>query len=36
VVLTNSFNGPEVYQQLILDVIGGTHPALAWVNSYRP
>jgi len=36
VILTNSFNGPEVYRQIILDAIGGTHPAFAWVNSYRP
>lgn len=36
VVLTNSFYGPEVYGQLIPGAIGETHPAFAWVNSYRP
>jgi CubicO group peptidase (beta-lactamase class C family) len=36
VVLTNSFNGPQVYRQVIPEAIGETHPAFAWVNSYRP
>jgi hypothetical protein len=36
VVLTNSFNGPGVYRQIIMDVFGGEHPAFDWVNSYRP
>jgi CubicO group peptidase (beta-lactamase class C family) len=36
VVLTNSFYGPQVYGQIIPIAIGETHPAFAWVNSYRP
>jgi hypothetical protein len=36
VVLTNSFNGPQVYGEIIPDALGETHPAFAWVNSYRP
>jgi CubicO group peptidase (beta-lactamase class C family) len=36
VVLTNSFNGPQVYARVIPSAIGETHPAFAWVNSYRP
>ena len=36
VVLTNSFNGPDVYAPIISSATGGTHPAFAWVSSYRP
>jgi CubicO group peptidase (beta-lactamase class C family) len=36
VVLTNSFNGPKVYQEIVPAAIGGVHPSLAWVQSYRP
>jgi CubicO group peptidase (beta-lactamase class C family) len=36
VVLTNSFNGPKVYRDIVPAAIGGEHPALAWVEKYRP
>jgi CubicO group peptidase (beta-lactamase class C family) len=36
VVLTNSFNGPEAYRKIVPQALGGSHPALAWVRSYRP
>jgi CubicO group peptidase (beta-lactamase class C family) len=36
VVLTNSFNGPKVYRDIVPAAIGGEHPALAWVDRYRP
>ena len=36
VILTNSFNGPKVYREIVPKAIGGNHPAFAWVNSYRP
>ena len=36
VVLTNSFNGPKVYREIVPRAIGGNHPAFAWVNAYRP
>ena len=36
VVFTNSFNGPQAYGQIIPNAIGETHPAFAWVSSYRP
>jgi CubicO group peptidase (beta-lactamase class C family) len=36
VILTNSFNGPKVYKEIVPRAIGGDHPAFAWVNSYRP
>jgi putative ABC transport system permease protein len=35
VVLTNSFNGPNVYQDIVPAAIGGEHPSLEWVRSYR-
>ena len=34
VVLTNSFNGPRVYREIVPAAIGGKHPALAWVEKY--
>jgi CubicO group peptidase (beta-lactamase class C family) len=36
VVLTNSFNGPKVYREIVPQAIGGNHPALSWVESYHP
>ncbi len=36
VILTNSFNGPKVYREIVPRAIGGNHPAFAWVNAYRP
>jgi CubicO group peptidase (beta-lactamase class C family) len=36
VVLTNSFNGPSAYREIVPAAIGGEHPALAWVEEYRP
>jgi len=36
VVLTNSFNGPKAYRETVPQAIGGEHPALAWVERYRP
>jgi hypothetical protein len=35
VVLTNSFNGPRAYRDIIPVVIGGEHPALARIEKYR-
>lgn len=35
VVLTNSFNGPKVYQEIVPAAVGGVHPSIAWVQSYR-
>lgn len=35
VVLTNSFNGPKVYREIVPRAISGKHPAFAWVNGYR-
>jgi CubicO group peptidase (beta-lactamase class C family) len=36
VVLTNSFHGPNTYQRIISDLLGGDHPAFSWVDKYRP
>ncbi|HVF88510.1 MAG TPA: serine hydrolase domain-containing protein [Blastocatellia bacterium] len=36
VVLTNSFNGPKAYREIVPRAIGGSHPAFSWVNGYRP
>jgi hypothetical protein len=36
VVLTNSFNGPRVYQEIVPAAVGRDHPSLAWVQGYRP
>jgi CubicO group peptidase (beta-lactamase class C family) len=36
VVLTNSFNGPRVYQEIVPAAVGRDHPSLEWVQGYRP
>jgi hypothetical protein len=36
VVLTNSFNGPRVYQEIVSAAVGRDHPSLEWVQGYRP
>jgi CubicO group peptidase (beta-lactamase class C family) len=36
VILTNSFNGPQVYREVVPKVLEGPHPSLAWVDRYRP
>ena len=32
-VLTNSFNGPKVYEEVVPAAVGGVHPSLAWVQK---
>jgi CubicO group peptidase (beta-lactamase class C family) len=36
VILTNSFNGPRVYREIVPKAIDGEHPSLPWVARYRP
>ena len=35
VVLTNSFNGPKVYKEIVPQALGGKHPAISWVEDFR-
>jgi CubicO group peptidase (beta-lactamase class C family) len=36
IILTNSFNGPKVYREIVPKVLSGPHPSLSWVAQYRP